>query len=424
MNPSPNPSPNLHLNLSVITGRPSHKLNPLAGHPLFEHSAINRLVREFQRYLFLPDPQPLYALFGCLIANYGEGSPLWLMLVGPPSCGKSELIASLYSIPGILHSQALSGAGALLSGTRLKERAKDATGGLLRQIGPRGALTFKDFTSMLSLRQETLRELLAAFREIYDGRWGRQLGVDGARSLEWRGKLGIVGGCTEAIDRHSSLTSEMGERFLYYRFPTPTDRAFGQSNALVNRVDARLNEHLQAAVDEFLREIGVDWSFPAEFPSLERADHYRLIAWAQFASAARSAVERDPYRHEIQYRSSTEYPMRLTAQFSELLRSMRYIGVPEREAWFVIRKLAFDSIPGLRRDLLDRLVRANRTEADLTEHTECGRATVQRALGDLKMHKLVTRIPGPTTTTWGLTESTRECLRSALANEPWDEPRY
>ena len=46
--------------------------------------------------------------------------------------------------------------GALLSGdARKRERAKDATGGLLRKIGDRGLLVIKDVTSILSMNRDT-----------------------------------------------------------------------------------------------------------------------------------------------------------------------------------------------------------------------------------------------------------------------------
>ena len=66
---------------------------------------------------------------------------------------------------------------ALLSATPKKERAKGATGGLLRRIGERGVMVVKDVTTILSMDRNMRGEVLAALREVYDGRWyaqGRQ----------------------------------------------------------------------------------------------------------------------------------------------------------------------------------------------------------------------------------------------------------
>ena len=63
--------------------------------------------------------------------------------------------------------------GALLSASM--RRAKNATGGLLRKIGDRGILVIKDVTSILSSDRNIRGAVLAAIREIYDGRWERNV---------------------------------------------------------------------------------------------------------------------------------------------------------------------------------------------------------------------------------------------------------
>ena len=65
----------------------------------------------------------------------------------------------------------------------------------------------KDFTSTLTMRPENKSEVLSALRAIYDGKWTRFVGTDGGKPLHWAGKLGLVFGCTGAIDtQHSAAT--------------------------------------------------------------------------------------------------------------------------------------------------------------------------------------------------------------------------
>src|SRR5262249_46665732 len=52
----------------------------------------------FRRHLHLPDPRPLLVLLGALAANHLEGDPVWLLLVGPPSGGKTRLLESLFPL--------------------------------------------------------------------------------------------------------------------------------------------------------------------------------------------------------------------------------------------------------------------------------------------------------------------------------------
>jgi hypothetical protein len=97
------------------------------------------------------------------------GDPPWLQVVGGSGVAKTETIVPLSGAGAHLVST-ISGEAGLLSGTALKERSKDATGGLLRKLGDHGLLVIKDFTSILSMNRDTRALILAALREIHDGR--------------------------------------------------------------------------------------------------------------------------------------------------------------------------------------------------------------------------------------------------------------
>src|SRR5205823_6149122 len=109
-----------------------------------------------------------------------------------------EILRALHGLPDIYMPSTLT-ESSLLSGTARDSRAQGASGGLLRQIGPFGILIFKDFTSIINMNRDARSAVLAALREIHDGRWTRYLGVDGGTDLTWMGKLGFIAGCTTAI---------------------------------------------------------------------------------------------------------------------------------------------------------------------------------------------------------------------------------
>jgi hypothetical protein len=180
---------------------------------------VDEVVERFRLWLHLPDETALLAVLGTVAANLLEGDPVWLLLVGPPGGGKSELINSVLGLPDVYPTATLTEA-ALLSGTPKRERDESAKGGLLRALGDFGIVICKDFTSILSMNRDARGLVLGALREVYDGSWTRRVGTDGGKELAWRGKVGLLAGVTPTIDRHHAVMGAMGERFVLLRLPT------------------------------------------------------------------------------------------------------------------------------------------------------------------------------------------------------------
>ena len=142
--------------------------------------------------------------------------PVWLLIISGSGNAKTETVQALDGVGAIVTST-ITGEGALLSATPRRERAKDATGGLLRKIGDRGVLVIKDVTSILSMNRDIRAKVLAALREIYDGRWYRNVGTDGGRTLDWKGRIVVIGAVTTAWDTAHAVIATMGDRFVLVR---------------------------------------------------------------------------------------------------------------------------------------------------------------------------------------------------------------
>src|ERR1039458_3072536 len=249
------------------------------------------------------DPIPLRAVLGTYAAHKLPGDPVWLLLVGGSGIGKTEVLISLDDCPGVVTVSTVTEAG-FLSGTSSKERSEDASGGLLRQIGERGVLVLKDFTSILSMNRDTRAAVIAALREIHDGQWSRHVGVDGGLSLNWSGKIGVVAGCTTAWDSAHAVLSAMGDRFIICRLPEVDgegigERALGQVG---QEVDMR-TEMREAVAGLFAAD-----SQPAHVLGDDRKRQAPVPA--TLVARARSPVERD-YQGEICLVLDAEAPTRL-----------------------------------------------------------------------------------------------------------------
>jgi Bifunctional DNA primase/polymerase, N-terminal len=183
---TPPPPPPPPISPSV---RPTPSAAPVSNSP------IEDTLKIFREWLLLDNDIPVLAMLGVVAANKLPGDAIWLGIIAPPSSAKTEMLITLANIPHTEMVGTLSVAG-LLSGTPRRQQAAGARGGLLQKIGTFGFLVLKDFGSILSMRPESKAELLAALREIYDGKWTRVIGADGGRTLQWSGKIGLLFGCT------------------------------------------------------------------------------------------------------------------------------------------------------------------------------------------------------------------------------------
>jgi hypothetical protein len=348
---------------------------------------LPELVERFRRWLLMPDPAPVLVALAAVAANRMSGNPVWLLLLGPASSGKTEILESLANLPYVHPSGKVSEAG-LLSGSPDRDRMRDTTGGLLRRIGSSGIVTFKDFGSILNMHSEALQSLLAAFREIYDGRLTRDLGTDGGRRFEWRGKLGLLGGCTPNIDARHAVMNTMGERFMFLRIPnvSPEDQV---EKALEN---SGLSQEQQSALAQGVADFFDTLQIPdhAERPSREKINALRALA--SLVVKCRSATERNPYSREIEVVPEPEAPPRLAVMLERIWSGLDAVGVEAKEGRRLIQKVAFDSMPLARLRIIEALSATptcRKTLDELGEVTGCSNQATRRKLEDLTAYRVV-----------------------------------
>jgi hypothetical protein len=342
------------------------------------------------------------------------GDPVWIMFVGGSGWGKTERIMPLGIMPHVEAVSTLTGQAALLSATARKDRAEQAHGGLLRRIGLKGIIAIKDFTSILEMDRTERGRVLAALREVYDGRWDREVGTEGGQTLTWKGKCGLLAGCTTAIDRAHAVMNDMGPRSLLLRLhPASLDQAAGSALDQMGR-EQQMREDLAAATAGLLTHL------PGEAHKVTGHVRAGLVGLASLTSQARSPVHRD-WKGEIELVGDAEAPTRIVKQLGQLWRACGVLGISETESWEVVRRCALDSIPKLRGQVIRYLTAL---PADLNSVTTPATTTavgagvrhpsktVRRALEDLAAHQVVTRIPARRggADEWELSEGARSWI--------------
>ena len=308
-----------------------------------------------------------------------DGDPLWLLIVSGSGNAKTETVQALAGAGAVIVSSVAS-EGALLSATSAKERSKDATGGLLRRMGPRGVLVVKDVTSILSMNRDARAQVLAALREVYDGKWSRNVGTDGGRTLEWSGRLGFVGAVTTAWDTAHAAIASMGDRFVLLRMDSTKGRQAAGRRAIGNTgSEVQMRAELAAAAAGVLA--GMDTTPTA----LDDDETNALLAAADLVTLARTGVEYD-YRGDVIDAHAPEMPTRFAKQLAQVVRGSVALGIDRADALRLAIRCARDSMPPLRLAIIDDIAaNPQATTGEVRRRLAMPRATVDRQLQALHM---------------------------------------
>jgi len=311
---------------------------------------VTRLAEAHQVFLeWFGDEYDVAAIDAVLATRAAErldGDPLWLLVISGSGNAKTETVCSL-SASGAIITSTISSDGALLSASPQRERAKDATGGLLRRLGASGMLVIKDVTSILSMDRNTRATVLAALREIADGRWERNVGTDGGRTLLWTGRLGVIGACTTAWDRAHDVIASMGDRFVTLRMDSSTGRLPAGKKAMQNTGD---EVKMRAALAKAVARVIETAKLSADKPDADETD--RLLAAADIVTLCRTGVDYD-YRGAVIDAHAPEMPTRFAKQLVQVMRGGCAIGMDRQAAVWLALRCARDSMPPLRLAILE-----------------------------------------------------------------------
>jgi hypothetical protein len=364
-------------------------------------SLVEATLQAFERWLILPSRTPVYAMLGAVAANLLPGDPVWLGLVAPPSSAKTELLNSISGLPFVVSVSTLTLAS-LLSGTPKRQQTQGATGGLLRQVSDPGLLCLKDFTSTLTMRPESKSEVLSALREIFDGKWTRYIGTDGGKPLHWTGKLGLVFGCTGAIDTQHSVSDALGNRFLLSRL----EPGKGQLRWAFRHVGSKTTVMRRELAESVALLFAAPRSDPQELCEDEIVRFERVT---ELVVRLRGAVERDRYRRELDAIYGAEGPARFGLSLERLLAGLDALGVERKTAFDVVISVAVDSTPPLRRNIYRFLCRplnplnpppptaatlATWKTNEIASAMGLPTSTVRRGLEELTSYGLASHYPG------------------------------
>jgi hypothetical protein len=357
---------------------PATRASADAGAAVGWSGPVGKLLDLLATYVHLDDPGHVWFALAVAVSAALDGDPLWGMLIGPSSSGKTEAIRALDTLAEPVDELT---APALLSWTHGKQPHPT---GVLPRIGSRGLVTVGDFSTVLATSDRGGRDqLFALLRRVYDGQVTRDLG-NAPVPLRWSGRLTLLAACTPAIDNYASHADQLGPRWLYYRLAAATSQA---KRATSRKARLRAGElasfRRQAA--ELAGRLVAAARHQATSVQLSPAGAERLDDLAILCCYGRAVVPRNAYgRREIDGLAIVEEPPRLVTQLVLLARGLLALGLGERAAVGLCRRAALDSMPAVRRRLLGVLAaEVEVTVSEAARRVGCHRHVARTALEEL-----------------------------------------
>jgi len=358
------------------------------------------LRERFRKWLMMPDYDIVDVVVGCIVANVIPGETTNLYVVGPSGSGKTEVIRAMEGYHKV------QGISRVTPSTFVSGFGKRGNASLLHKLTKKGKLiaVMKDFTTVLSMRQEARSEILSQIREISDGKYDGFYGNDEA--VEWEGKLAFIAGVTNVIDEHTHAIQSLGERFLYYRIPKDDPREVAEFSQMNSGLEEYMRRELKTAVRDFMDTI--------KLHRVEQSGEMQrmLTSLSCMVAAARSVVSRDRYTHVYNYEPQPEGPSRITKQLTQLGAGIANVQGKEEideEVYKILTKVALDTLPGIRFRILHWMVKNKCMNGNTATTSQIGAGcnmtvnTTRHHLEDFEIMDVARKKVDGTVYSWGLT---------------------
>lgn len=319
---------------------------------------------------------------------------LWLLFVGAPSSGKTELVQLL---KGSAHSYCLDNVtlNSFISGERPTEKQK--VHDLLPELD-RKCLVVKDWTVIFSLDEKMTKKIIGDMVGAYD----KQLSKHSSRRglISYESEFSHLGCITPAtLNRHHNYLNMIGPRFLCYTIINPSKEEEGKSfDAIFSNQDRDcLEKQAREAVQSYVTALSEkDPLSTVKRLSKSSRDYLRIAA--RFVSRARGIVilQTGSFRGEsgndVTYYEpleiQIEQPWRAAQQLMELSRYLAFIcgkdevGVEELE---IVRQVVISSMPADRSQALRVILKhdGNITAKELSDESDRSNRTCRRMLDEL-----------------------------------------
>jgi len=278
---------------------------------------LAELKKQVLEYQYFEDTDIIDVALASIIATRLKmGDPIWLILIGPSSGGKSQILRPLALTDAkFMHRIDDLTENTFLSGTQAKGGGDVS---LLNRIGPHGMVVISDLTIIFSKSPEARASILSQFRMIYDGEMIKHSGTKD-KPIMWKGYLGILAGSTPSVYRSFEEVADMGERFIYYRMKDYDAEKATRLSMKRSLYGKQLDEKLSELYIEYLKEVVLSTGTQEVILSEEVQE--RIIKIAILAEKIRTTTHLD-WQRVMDRLPVAAMPMRVSLQLMAIAKGL------------------------------------------------------------------------------------------------------
>lgn len=377
----------------------------------YQKITIEEVAKELEEYLPKTTDALKLVLATSLAGVFDNPVMIWLLLVGVPSSGKTEVVKFFKKSPFTYYLDNVT-LNAFISGERESEHAKVYD--LLPQLNKK-CFIIKDWTSMFSLDERMTKKIIGDMVNAYDRTMSKFSSRRG--KVEYNTDFSQIGCITPAtLNKHTTYLNMVGARFLNYIVPdTNFDDEERSFKAIFNK-DNKYNrdeifKHLQTNILNiyhyllqciYYKEIDILPFKDGPINFLKKAS--RFMAHARGILIIQSATFKDEEGKDIQYYEpldvQIEKPWRAVQQLMTLSKYLAIVNNHNEvgiEELVLIKDVVMSSMPADRAQALRTLREAPNgelTAKELSDDIDKSVKTARRLLDELTFLGIVDKDKG------------------------------
>jgi len=350
-----------------------------------DSTTLKTVLDTYQKWLELAgDTEFIETILAARCDRKLQGDPVWLFVVGHSGGTKTESVRALsgndiYTLDSLTDHTFVSG----------KVEEGKPVKGLLPQLDGK-ILVIKDFSVILSSREEVRNAIFSQLRALHDGYLECGYGTL-SEPIRVNAKIGLVAACTPHLDSYGKMNAVLGDRFLRLRHDVDDRTALGLRAARNLGKEEEMRTELQAVTSKFIDDLRFKQIAPTE-DQLET-----FVAMACATSLLRCHVMMKFWKNQVtdyEVAPNKEYPTRLTKQFlklSILLANVRGHNEIEIADLKTVQRVARDTCIQPRLKIIRSMIGGDtaRSSKQIADVVGIPKTTVWRELKELQYLGLV-----------------------------------